>query len=91
MDNKKVASELLRLAKDLVSFDVKKFKNFTGTLEIGKRNKVRVKNATFSVEGIDTLRPYVVWKKGTWVKGKWFDGVWVSGDWLEKTTHPDDR
>ena len=74
MDNKKVAIELLKVAKSLVSVDVADtegwYRNFTGKIR-WRNSKGTVKNATFALK-----EGNIFWEKGTWLGGEWGYGIW---------------
>ena len=74
MDNKRIASELKRVANDLVLADgiantAGEYENFTGTIEWGDSHG-QVTRATFELD-----RHGIVWKDGTWENGVWENGI----------------
>ena len=93
LNNKRIASELKRIAKGLVSSPREvantagEYKKFTGTIE-WKGSNARVRNATFELSrnGIvwqDGVWEGGIWENGIWWDGTWRDGVWKGGDWQD--------
>jgi len=99
MDNRKIAKELNRIAKTLVSNNVANndglYKNFTGIIDWNESTG-KVSKATFELsneKGIiwhDGIWHNGVWDKGwwqdgTWKKGTWYNGTWKDGTWKDGT------
>ena len=85
MNNKRIASELNRIAKGLVSSGEVantegEYKKFTGNIKWrGSQGKVR--NATFKLVRDGIIWEDGIWERGIWKDGVWKDGVWKWGDW----------
>ena len=89
MDNKRIASELNRVAKSLVAEEVAsmagEYENFTGIID-WKGNHGRVRDATFELDNVmGIILKYGTWEDGTWVEGFWHDGTWKYGTWKDGT------
>jgi len=92
MSEKRIAKELVRIARDLVSNDPRvagrnevadtegEYKNFTGIIKWGKSNG-KVKNATFKLKNDGILWLDGTWENGTWKSGAWKKGTWKNGTW----------
>lgn len=84
----KIAKELVRIAKSLVSeqnvaYEPGQYKNFTGTIDFGDI-KAKVKNATFSLSSTDPQQE-ILWEDGIWENGLWHLGTWKKGTWKKGT------
>ena len=84
MDVKKIAIELVKIVKGLISKDIAisegKYKKFTGKVDY-EGSKSTVKNATFELKKGKIIWEIGIWKDGVWKDGDWEDGIWERGIW----------
>ena len=85
MNKVKIAKQLVKIAKELVSEEnianqPGEYKNFTGEIKWkGTRGKVR--NATFELFQDGDYDKDILWYDGIWEKGTFNDGYWKKGIW----------
>lgn len=88
MDKIRMARELVRLAKEIVSEDVAsedgKYEDFTGTINY-KGSKGKVKEADFELKNGKIIWEVGIWKDGSWKDGVWYNGEWKNGMWNDGT------
>lgn len=88
---KKIAKELLKIAKQMIAKQkvadkVGEYANFTGEIFFNG-TRAKVKNAFFDLTSKGEIYWYDgywidgYWIKGTWEDGIWYDGVWQGGIW----------
>jgi hypothetical protein len=95
MDSKKLARELVKIAKGLVAEDVANsdgvYEHFVGKIDY-KGNKGIVTGskplignnrggASFELKGGKVIFKRGNWENGTWKNGTWEGGIWKNGTW----------